>query len=210
MPCWIAFKRKVVAAFDGEGRSRRGPQMSATPDSTLANPEQLIADLQRQLAERDAELAECKAERDEALEQQTATAEVLQVINSSPGDLRPVFDAILDKARRLCETAFGILWTYDGERFHAAAFNMAADRELYEVHPRRRFLVDDLGARTVLSVALRKDGALLGGIGVYRQEVRPFTDKQIALLQNQSRLWAKLRAACGCKEQVRPDESLLS
>ena len=59
--------------------------MSATPDSTLANPEQIIADLQRQLAE-------CRAERDEALEQQTATAEVLGVINSSPGDVAPVFD----------------------------------------------------------------------------------------------------------------------
>ena len=64
--------------------------MSATHDSTLANPEQLIADLQRQLAE-------CKAERDEALQRETATAEVLQVINASPGDLTPVFDKMLRK-----------------------------------------------------------------------------------------------------------------
>jgi GAF domain-containing protein len=154
----------------------------------------------------------------EALEQQTATAEVLGVINSSPGDLAPVFDAMLDKATRLSEAAFGTLFTYDGECFHAVALRgvpaVFADtldapvrpdpgaalsrivRGEPFVHsedvaneaayrgPAGRALVELGGARSTLAVPLRKDDALLGAFAIYRQEVRPFSDKQIALLQN--------------------------
>src|SRR6516225_2180210 len=88
--------------------------MSPAPDGTLADPQQVIADLLR-------ELAECRAERDEALAQQTATAEVLQVINSSPGNLKPVFDAMLEKAHSLCGADNGSLLTYDGKRFWPVA-----------------------------------------------------------------------------------------
>jgi len=88
--------------------------MSATPDSTLADPQQIIADLQRQLAG-------CRAERDEALQRETATAEVLQVINSSPGDLSPVFEAMLEKATRLSDGVAGVLWIIDGARVKVGA-----------------------------------------------------------------------------------------
>jgi len=159
------------------------------------------------------------SETREALDQQTANAEVLQVINSSPGDLAPVFDAILDKAMRLCDAAFGMLGTIDGGELRTVAARglpqayvefrknnspvhgpgrariLAGERvvhvqdlrdeEFYRTDdPNRRAIVDLGGARTVLLVGLEKDGVLLGHIGVYRQEVRPFTDKQIALLQN--------------------------
>ncbi len=158
-------------------------------------------------------------ERDEALKQQQAMAEVLQVINDSPGDLAPVFAAILEKATQVCSAAFGIMNTYDGERFRTAAvyrFPPALAQAFRAgppqpgphstltlmVHgedvvstddltigpgasdPRRRALIELGGARSYVSVALRKDGALLGTIAAYRQEVRPFTDKEIALLTN--------------------------
>jgi signal transduction histidine kinase len=157
----------------------------------------------------------------DALEQQTATSEVLQVINASPGDLAPVFDAMLEKAMRLCDAAFGFLTTYDGERFRPAAQKGVPDalaqyfaagmdqpspgdsharllagedlihnldqkeEEAYRAgNPLRRAVVDLGGVRSALVVALRKDGVLLGAFTIYRQEVRPFSDNQIALLQN--------------------------
>jgi two-component system, NtrC family, sensor kinase len=88
--------------------------MTAIPDKTAADPQQIIAELQRQLDER-------TSERDEALERQTATADILQIIASSPSDVQPVFDAVADRAMRLLGCWSVIVTRFDGEHVHFGA-----------------------------------------------------------------------------------------
>src|SRR6516225_3241345 len=198
--------KKAPSAGAGEGT--RNPHRGGGPKATTADPAdpaQLIADLQRQLAE-------CRAERDAGLAREAALAEVLQTTNSSPGDLTPVFDAILEKAHALCGVEHGALVTYDGESFRLAAdhgmpqfwvkqhrqpyrggdlherllrgerYAQLADARAAAENPQRRLSIR-AGSRTILFVPLRKEGALLGLITAHRREVRPFSDSEIALLE---------------------------
>src|SRR5215469_8096183 len=188
--------------------------MTATLDDNIAELRRANAELQRRL---DEALAEC----DEGRQQQNATAELLQVINSSHGDLAPVFGAMLEKGVRLSHASFGILCTFDGDCFRTVAtygvppayadylsrepltfapgsgpasilagqpfhtvLDFATDPLTLSGDPTRRALVELGGARSGAAVPLRKDTALAGIFLVFRPQVRPFSDKQIALLQS--------------------------
>ena len=152
----------------------------------------------------------------ELLEQQTATSEVLQVISSSAGELKPVFETMLESAVRICGAKFGNLLLVEGDAFRHVALHGAPQAYLEErrrvpvirprpgsdldrirstkqiVHvadmqlegPATAAIVELAGARTFLNVPMLKDNELIGTIGIYRQEVHPFTDKQIELVQN--------------------------
>ena len=169
---------------------------------------------------KDTSVARFRRERDEALEQQAATSEVLRVISASPDDLEPVFDTILENATRLCEARFGTLNLYDGEAYQSVALHnpppqfVARKGEVIHPHPesglayvartRKIAHIDDIrtrrpylerdkavvgladlaGARTLLIVPLLKQKQLIGAISIYRKEVRPFTDRQIELVEN--------------------------
>ena len=162
-------------------------------------------------------------ELSESLEQQTATSEVLRIISSSPGEVGPVFEAMLASAARICEARFVILYLHDGARFRAVAATHDAppayvearkrDPELrpppdsplgrvastkqvvhiadlsklqsyVERHPFVAAAVELGGFRTALAVPMLKDSKLVGSINIFRQEVRPFAEKQIALVRN--------------------------
>jgi GAF domain-containing protein len=161
------------------------------------------------------ELRQRTADLGESLEQQTATSDVLRVISTSPGDLEPIFQAMLANATRICEARFGTLFRFDG-RFLEAVAQVGTPVELIEAQTRRGplqatpgGLLDQVvrtkqvihsadraadpvpglaakfgGARSVVGVPMLRGGELIGAIVIYRQQVQPFTDKQIDLVQN--------------------------
>ena len=195
-------RRKTVA------RKSRVTSKAADPkSSSAAREETKVTRLTREL--------------NEAFQQQTATSEVLKVISSSPGELKPVFQAILENAVRICDAKFGLLFLSEGDAFRAVALHdappayaevrrrepvtrfgpgTATDRaartkqpvqiadvkakSAYLNDPQRFAFVDLAGGRTVVAVPMLKENELVGVIGIYRQEVRPFTDKQIELVKN--------------------------
>ena len=195
------------------GRKAIAPKRPSAPKT--ARPHKSPA------AGEEAEVARLRRELNDAREQQAATSEVLSVINSSPGDLKLVFEAMLENAVRLCEAKFGFITRYDGDAFHimaqvgaAPAYaefvshgplrtgpetilgqvlsrnqavqipDLGATRGYAERSPLMVAAVELGGVRTYLAVPMFKRNKIIGAVLLYRQEVRPFNDNQVALLTN--------------------------
>ena len=189
--------------------------MSRKGQGTASMAQETVTDLECRLAQAQRELSE-------ALERQAATDEVLRIISRSPGELDPVFQAMLEKATSVCEAKFGILYLREGHAYRLRALygaphefaeaswrepvvqpgprtgfgrviqtkqavhivDVRVDPAYAERDPLRVPLVEQAGARTFVIVPMLKENELIGTIAIYRQEVRPFSDKQIALLTN--------------------------
>jgi GAF domain-containing protein len=206
-------------------RSKAGREPTKGLRSKTAKPERrrapkAVARSNLPPAREKTEVARLRRERNEALEQQTATSEVLQAISRSTGDLEPVFGTILEKAVRYCDANFGTLFLYEKDQTSlVAAHNMptafseahrkrpgtvpggpvetamrtrravhvpdlAATQSYRERHPRAVDAVELGSVRTTVAVPMLKDNEPIGVIAIHRPEVRPFTDKQIELVQN--------------------------
>jgi signal transduction histidine kinase len=196
-------------------RGRATAKLKGREAPTVARNRNLPAvDLQKQLDQRTRELTEAQKHLAEALEQQAATSQVLQVISSSPGELKPVFDTMLENAVRICEAKFGVLFRYHAGTFQGAAWvgvPLAYEKSLRQrgwFRPEAGAPLDRLlqtqqlvhnadespnqaspaaiygGARSIIAVPMRQKGELVGAFVIYRTEVQPFTDQQISLVQN--------------------------
>jgi GAF domain-containing protein len=197
---------------------RTGDELQTLGDElnrTAGQLQESYANLERRVEERTRELGDANAGLTEALEQQTATSEILRVISSSPTDEQPVFDAIVQSARRLCDATYSVVFLIKAEQLTLAAVHgvdPAGIAALQGAYPRpvardttsgraildRRVvhlpdswldpeythpLRDTIALRSILSVPIVREGAPIGAVSVWRGDVRPFTDKQIALLQ---------------------------
>jgi signal transduction histidine kinase len=196
---------------------RRKPTRPKRGNAAVAagQPNLSVSDLQEQLERQAREL-------DEARERETATAEVLRVISSSSGELKPVFETMLAKATDICEAKFGALWLCEAGGFRAVTLHnappayaeerrrnplqhpdpatslgrLATTRQVVHVAdltlertytegvPSVVAMVELAGYRTQLAVPMRKDDQLIGAITLYRQQAKPFSDRQIELVQN--------------------------
>ena len=205
-------------------QSRRRTDQRATSQSAQAGTPQCAegrTGSKSSPSSEDTVVARLTHELRETTEQHAATSEILRVISSSPSDLQPVFQAMLQNAVRLCDAKFGNIYRWDGDALHLvatqnvpAAFvqvrgrsplrpspqtptgrmianktvvNFADMREEKAYADRDPYIVAGVelgGVRSALMVPMLKDDELIGSFSVYRQEVRTFTDKQIALVQN--------------------------
>src|SRR5262245_25110738 len=196
------------------GRARRHKRL------TRRSVRKVVRHRSSSAAGQETEVARLNRELEEAREQQIATSEVLKVISSLPGELVPVFNAMLENATRICQARFGTLHLYDGDVFRRVALHNPPPEfamrlgEVIRPHPKSGLgtvartkqiaYIDDVrasqpylegnqhvvefadrsGARTAIAVPMLKDDELIGAIAIFRQEVRPFTDKQVELVKN--------------------------
>jgi class 3 adenylate cyclase len=199
-------------------------QRPKTPKLTRRNASKAAARANPSPIAEETKVPRLGGNRDEAVEQLSAASDILKVITSSPGDLKRVFNAILENATRLCQAKLGSLWLREGDVFRIASgqrpssvnvaiyqpdmtfalhenpnvpiarmvktkavlhvADLRMDQSYIERSPRIVPLVETVGARTFLGVPMLKDNGLVGAFVVYRTEVRPFSEKQIALVQN--------------------------
>jgi signal transduction histidine kinase len=212
----------TLSRKEAKGRTRVGGLRSTgtMARKRLRRMRKPRADLEQQLEKYRHELAEAREHLAEALEQQTATSEVLQAISGSHGELEPIFQEMLTNAMRICDAKFGILYEFAKGQFRAISWmgvprayadyvrqwrtwgpanglgqtmltkqtvhipDVVKGRAYAEGDPGRVATVDLGGVRNALVVPMLKDGDLVGAFVIYRQVVRPFTDKQIDLVEN--------------------------
>ena len=199
----------------------RGKAVRAQRHKTLARAPKTGRHLKPSDADATEKIALLECRLSEALEQQTATSEVLKVIASSPGKLEPVFKSILENATRICDANFGLMYLYESDYWRPVAqilvppkfsewlfaerrpwgpetglgriakskqlvhiVDVKADRLYAEKDPSRVAFVELAGARTFLAVPMLSDDELIGALAIFRQEIQPFTDRQIELVKN--------------------------